>query len=428
MQLNDQEQAILDGSEGSARAHAMSLLVKYGIALGAEKLVDTNSVCGGVVGSLPGRRDVLPPHKRDNMDAVYSLLNLDSDVTMQIPPVKTNTYKLIEAMDPDHFEVQGVATSTQRLVKDNAKFCSRIGVQTCNTCAPYLVGNVPIFGEHCAWMESSAVIYINSVIGARSNVEGAHSAAASSLVGKIPYWGYHVPENRLGNYLIEVDCSIETNLDWGLLGYWVGEMVHENVPVLRGIEGIPNTNDLKHFGAAAASSGGVEMYHLAGITPEAPTLDAAFGGRHPTETIHFGLAERRAAYDYFNTGKDLNVDFIVLGCPHSSLEQVRQVAALLEGKKLSPNTALWMFTPNALKTVATKMGYTKIFEQAGAYIMSDSCAALSKVAPAGAKVAATNSCKQAHYLPATLGLETWLGTTEQCVQAAITGRWEEGLN
>ena len=91
MQLNDQEQDVLDGSEGSARAHAMSLLVKYGIALGAEKLVDTNSVCGGVVGSLPGRRDVLPPEKRDNMDAVYSLLSLDSDVTMHIPPVKTNT-------------------------------------------------------------------------------------------------------------------------------------------------------------------------------------------------------------------------------------------------------------------------------------------------------------------------------------------------
>ena len=100
MILTDDEQAILEGKEGEACAHAMDLLVRYGKALGAERLVDTNNVCGGVVGSLPGRRDVLPPDKKMDMDAVFSLLNLDSDKTLKIPPVKANTYKLIEAMDP----------------------------------------------------------------------------------------------------------------------------------------------------------------------------------------------------------------------------------------------------------------------------------------------------------------------------------------
>ena len=428
MRLTDDEKAILDGSEGPARAHAMDLLVRYGKALGADRLVDTMNVAGGVVGSLPGRRDVLPENKRMDMNAVFSLLNLDSDVTLEIPKVKTNAYKLIDAMDPDLYKVQGVSEKTRELAENVGEFCSKVGINRCNTCTPYQIGNVPVFGEHCAWMESSAVIYINSVVGARSNVEGAHSTAAASLVGKIPYWGYHCPENRFGTHHVEVDFPVDNMLDWGLMGYWIGEYVQQNSPVLTGLSGVPNPNKLKHFGASASSSGGVEMYHIVGITPEAPTLEHAFGGRNPIEKLRFGAAERQEAYDWFSTGRDPNVDFIMLGCPHASLEQVRYVAGLLEGKKLSENTSLWVFTPKALKVMADRMGYTKILEQAGAYLMSDSCAALSKVFPEGTKVAATDSCKQAHYLPAILGFETWLGTTEQCVQAALTGRFEGGLN
>ena len=428
MILTNDEQAILEGKEGEARAHAMDLLARYGKALGAERLVDTNNVCGGVVGSLPGRRDVLPPDKKMDMDAVFSLLSLDSDKTLKIPPVKANTYKLIEAMDPDLNKVQRVGEETRRLVENTSEFCSRVGIQQCNTCTPYQIGNVPGFGEHCAWMESSAVVYINSVIGARSNIEGAHSTAAAALVGKIPYWGYHIPENRFGTHLVEVEYPVDDMLDWGLLGYYVGEMVHENSPVLTGLSGVPHADKLKHFGASASSSGGVEMYHLVGITPEAPTLEAAFGGSKPVETLRFGAAERKTAYEYFNTGRDPNVDFVMLGCPHASLEQVQLVAHLLEGKKLSENSDLWMFTPRALKVMADRMGYTKTLEKAGAYLMVDSCAALSRVFPEGTRVAATDSCKQAHYLPAILGFETWLGTTKQCVQAAITGRWHGGLS
>ena len=427
MQLADDEKAILDGSEGPARAKAMDLLVRYGKALGAERLVDTNNVCGGVVGALPGRRDVLPEDKRMDMNAVYSLLNLDSDEVLEIPPVKAMTYRLIDAMDSELADIQRVAPRTQELARDTGDFCTKIGVNTCNTCTPYQIGNVPVMGEHCAWMESSAVIYINSVVGARTNVEGAHSAAAASLVGKIPYWGFHTPERRRGTHRVHVDYPVESMLDWGLMGYHVGEYVKENVPVLTGIDAPPNPNKLKHFGAAAASSGGVEMYHIVGVTPEARDLDDAFRGNEVHEELRFGAKEREEAFGFFNTATDPNVDFIVIGCPHASLEQVRQVAGLLDGKKLSTNTDLWIFTPRALKAIADKMGYTKTIEKSGAYLMSDSCAALSKVFPENVKVAATDSCKQAHYLPAILGFETWLGTTEDCVNAAITGKWQGGL-
>lgn len=426
MRLTDGEKAMLDGAEGRARAHAMDLLVRYGVALGAERLVDTNNVCGGVVGSLPGRRDVIPVEKRGDMNAVYSLMNLDSDEVLDVPPVKAMTYKLIDGMDPDHADVQRVPLETRVIIEEVGEFCNKIGVIRCNTCTPYQVGVVPVFGEHCAWMESSAVIYANSVLGARTNVEGAHSTAAASLTGKIPYWGFHTPEGRRGTHHVHVDYAIDTMLDWGLLGYFIGEHVGEAVPVLTGVDLPPNPNKLKHFGASAATSGGVEMYHMVGITPEAPSLDQAFGANRPADSYTFGRAEREEVYGWFNTATDPNVDFIVLGCPHASLEQVRQVAGLLDGKRLSANTNLWLFTPRSLKVIADKMGYTAVIERAGGYLMSDSCAALSKVYPEGVKVAATDSCKQAHYLPAILGFQTWLGTTEQCVEAAVTGRWASG--
>lgn len=422
MRLSDEEQAMLDGAEGPAIQQAMSLLYRYGKALGAERLVETNNVCGGSVGSLPNRRELISAS--DSFDAVFSLLNLDSDEPLEIPRVKTMAYKLIEAGDPDYYELQGVSARTQQLIKRNEEFSNRIGIQRCNTCTPYQVGNIPTFGEHCAWMESSAVVYANSILGARTNVEGAQSTAAAMLTGRIPYWGYHIPENRHATYLVEVEYPIESMMEWGLMGYYVGEVVQENSPVLTGLKHRPDLKKAKHFGAAAATSGGVEMYHIVGMTPEAPTLETALGGKQPVEKIRVGKKELQTAYQNLNCATDPSVDFIMLGCPHSSIEQVGIVAGLLEGKHVSENIQLWMFTPRALKAHADRMGYTKIIEDAGAYLMTDTCPALGRVFPEGTRIVATDSCKQAHYLPAILGMETWFGTVEDCVNAAVAGRWQ----
>lgn len=425
MKLTDDEKALLDGQEGLARQKAMELLVKYGEALGAERLVDTNNVCGGLVSAQPYKREFAS--KMGSIDAVFSEFHLDSQEVVEIPQVKAFTCRLIESMDPVHWKMQGVEPSTYEIVMRNELFCSRIGIHLMNTCAPYLVGNVPVKGEHCAWMESNAIIYCNSVLGARTNAEGAESTGAAMLVGKIPYWGYHLDENRLGTHLVNVEFDVESVMDWGLLGYYVGEIVQEQVPVINGIRRVPNISRLKHCGAAAASSGGVEMYHITGITPEARSLDEAFGSNKPLETLKFGKAERKIAYDNVTSGKDPNVDFVVLGCPHYSIEQVWHVCRLLEGKRVHSNISLWIFMPRALKEVADRQGYTEIITNAGATLMTDTCPALGHVHPKGAKVAATDSAKQAHYLPATLGLETWFGSVEDCIQAAVTGQWRGEL-
>jgi predicted aconitase len=427
VKLADDEQAMLDGKHGKAKQKAMDLLVRYGEALGAERLVDTRNVCGTMGATTPFLREYGQQH--GGMDAVFSEFNLDSAEVVEIPQVAVYSSHLQHGIDPDHAERQGIPAAVVTLHKNGEAWAASRGVQLLNTCAPYTVGNVPARGEHCAWMESSAVIYINSVLGARTNAEGRESAGSAMLTGKIPYWGYHIEANRFGTHHVDLEIDVESTADWGLLGYYVGDVVQERVPVITGLRATPDLPRLKHFGAAAASSGGVEMYHLVGVTPEAPDLGAAFGGRRPLDTIRYGKAERRRAYEAANaTAKNTAVDFVMLGCPHYTLEQIREVCQLIEGRKVSASSALWIFTPRQTKALADQRGYTKIIADAGGYLMSDTCSAMGRLLPKGARIAAADSVKQAHYLPAIMGIECWFGTTADCVDAAVSGHWRGGLD
>lgn len=420
MHLTDFEKAMLDGVNGRAKAAAMDLLVRYGEAVGAERLVETNNVAGAFNASTPSVRHIVD----QGFDAVYSELNLDSDEVVEIPHMAVNTWQLITGIDNDNWAIQGADESLVQMQRNSEAYLGERGVNMCATCTPYQVGNVPIKGEHCAWMESSAVIYCNSVLGARTNVEGKESTGAAALTGRIPYWGYHLPENRFGTHLIEVDIAVDDMMDWGLLGYFVGEQVEENKPVLNNIAHHPNMVKLKHFGAAAASSGGVELYHIPGITAEANTLAEAFGPHKAVETIHYGRKEREAMYMKLQSATDRNVDFIMLGCPHNSIEQMALIAELLRGKRVHSDTALWVHTPRAIKQVAERNGYLRAIEEAGGVVMSDTCPAISRRLPKGVRVIATDSAKQAHYLPAIANVQGWFGSVTDCVKAAITGQWQ----
>jgi len=430
MKLTDTEKMMLDGQEGLAVQKAMQLLVRYGDALGAERLVDTNNVCGAVTAPTPEKLEMVKIKGLEHtLHAGFSEMNLDSDVVIDVPRVKVYTCQLIQRFGPDTAGLHEGSRELLQLQADSDKFFGERGVHIMATCTPYQVGNVPVKGEHCAWMESSAVVYCNSVLGARTNTEGRESTGAASLTGKIPYWGFHLTENRFGTHLVDVEVPIDSMMDWGLLGYSVGEIIQDGIPVLAGQLSQPDLPKLKHFGAAAASSGGVEMYHIPGVTPEAPSVEAAFGTSEPVNTLRYGKQERRTAYENLNSSaKDENVDFIMLGCPHDSIEQVWQAARLLEGKRLHSGTELWIHTPRALRELADRSGYTKIIEEAGGHILSDSCPAISRLMPKGTQVVATDSAKQAHYLPAITGVQTWFGSLEDCVQAGVTGQWSGRLD
>lgn len=427
MQLTDEERAMADGRDGPAVARAMDLLLRYGRALGAERLVATNNVVASISATTPFMREFA--RRQGGMDAVFSEFSLDSDEVVAIPKIRTFATHTQLGFAPDEPERMGVDEATVQFYRQGEAYVTGLGVQATNTCTPYQVGNLPTRGEHCAWMESSAVVYCNSVLGARTNTEGRESVGAAMLTGRIPHWGYHLPENRYGTHRIVLDVEVESTEDWGLLGYWIGEQVQERVPVVEGTHAIPNLARLKHFGAAASSSGGVEMYHLVGITPEAPSAEAAFGGRAPVRTLRYGAAERTATWERLNaTASDTHVDYVMLGCPHYTLEQLWEAARLIEGRRVHPSCELWIFTAGAIKSVADRNGTTKILADAGARVMTDSCSAMSRAAPKGARVAAFDSAKQAHYLPAILGIQAWYGSTAECIEAACTGRWPRSFS
>ncbi|MFS8197798.1 aconitase X [Streptomyces sp. CWNU-52B] len=427
MKLSPADERMLAGDEGPAVAAALDLLVKYGDLMGAERLIDTDNVCGA---NLFG-----PRHSRvlgtTDPAALFSRFSLDLDATVDVPPFRAHSCQLIGPRDREQWELQGIAPTDATAMDDSERYLAERGVDLLSTCTPYQVGNVPRFGEHCAWMESSAVVYINSVLGARTNTEGRESSAASMLTGRTPYCGYHLDAHRRATHLIEVRHPVVTTEDWNILGYWVGEQVQDAVPVLTG-PGLardaagPTPVRLKQFGAAAASSGDVEMYHLPGVTPEAGTVQEALGGRQPAAVSVFDAAARAATVaSLCRTAVDREVDFVMIGCPHASLDQVREVARLLEGRRLADSTALWVFTPGALRTVAEREGYVAVIEQAGGRVLSDTCPAIGQFLPPGTKVFATDSAKQAHYLPAITGVQGWFGSVRTCVTAALEGRWPD---
>lgn len=421
MILADEEKAMLEGERGPAVAAAMRLLVRYGEVLGAERFVDTDNVCGANVFG-PKQSSVLGT---TDPAALFSEFSLDSDEVLPMPPVLAHSCQLIGPMDTLRPEVQRLSEPTVRAVRANEAFSGEHGINLLNTCTPYQVGNVPVMGEHCAWMESSAVIYINSILGARSNVEGRESAAAAMFTGKIPFWGYHTDEYRKATVHVEVTCEVPSVTDWGVLGYFVGEVAEDAVPAITGKIGRPALTELKHFGAAAATSGDVEMYHIPGITPEARTLEEATAGRAPLGEFEFGVREWRDCYEKLNgTGRDHEVDLVMIGCPHANLDQIREVCRLLEGKRVRSEVALWIFTPRALREVAERNGYGAQIRAAGGELLSDTCPAMGQFVPEGTRVFATDSAKQVHYLAPMQNVQGWFGTTAECVAAAVTGRFE----
>src|SRR5215472_138878 len=414
-----------DGAEGPAVAAAMDLLIRYGHALGAERLCDVRNVAGTMTQPSPVKARLVA---EGGWDKAFAVINLDSDGDFAIPVMRVPTCQLQHGFGQDALDIMPYPRGNIELQADAEAFYGRHGVNILATCTPYQVGNLPTFGEHCAWMESSAVIYANSVLGARTNCEGVASTGAASLTGKVPCWGNHLDSNRYGTHLIDVRVPTDGFQDWGMLGYFAGGVAGEDHPVITGSISRPDLTELKHFGAAAATSGGVELYHIPGITPEAATAEAAFAGATLPEPAVYGPAERQAVYETLNEiGTSADVDFVLLGCPHASVDQMRRTAAALDGRRLSPSTELWIMAPRALKDVADRSGYTEVIQRAGGRVLADSCPAMSRAAPRGTKVFATDSAKQAHYLPAILGIEAWFGTLEECVDAAVTGRWNGGL-
>ncbi len=412
MKLTDDEKAMLAGNEGTVRQKAMELLVRYGEAVGAENLVVTNNVCGDWLAAWPLGRE----------------FGLNGVEPLVLPAPRVFACQTATSLDPEYWQLQGATPAQYEAHAAREAFQVSAGIQQLCTCAPYLAGNVPVKGEHCAWQGATAAVYVNSVLGARTNRESSKSSLAALLTGRIPCWGLHLPENRLGTHLINVVWAVESTLDWGLLGFYTAQQVASGIPVFSGSLQPPDLVRLKHLSAAAALADGIGLFHIPGRTAEARDLNAAFGGGQPPDVLRFGKAERRLAYDMLNDGAtDNSVDLVILGCPHCALAELGEICRLLTGKKVSGNTRLWIFTSRASKAMADRNGYTRIIREAGGALMSDTCPVQGRFIPRSAKVAATNSAKQARCLTGSLNMQCWFGSTAECIAAAVTGRWRGEL-
>jgi predicted aconitase len=285
----------------------------------------------------------------------------------------------------------------------------QMGIVITSTCTPYLAGNLPRFREHIAWSESSAVSFANSVIGARTNREGGPSALAAALCGVTPNYGLHLDENRKPTMVVNVDCELKFNSNYGALGYHVGKQVKKGIPYFKGLSDA-NTDQLKTLGAAMAASGAVALYYVDDQTPEANLMETK-----DLDSINVSEKEITDTYEKLNTG--LVPDIVIMGCPHASLREISTLAEKVEGKNLKK--PVWICTSRMVKEAAERMGFNKIIENAGGRIVADTCCVVSPIEQMGYKTTAVNSGKAANYLPGFCKQEVVFKDIDQLIQGAL---------
>jgi hypothetical protein len=411
MHLTDEERRILDGAFGEPQRIALSVLLKLGEAYGADRMLEITSA--HVVGS-------------SYQIAGEAGIEIYGQLVQQGARVKVRTTSDPGSIDFARWrEFKTPADYAERQIKI-AELLDRMGVIPTWTCTPYTTFNVPKFGEDLGWSESSAVVFANSVIGARTNRLAAYVDVCAALVGRVPRFGLHVPESRRGEVLFELDPDLSASFEdyfFPALGYLVGQVTADRIPVIVGVRQT-TFDQLKAFGAAAAASGSVALYHMVGVTPEARTLEEALGGRLPAERISVGRREIARTMEQMSTGQGGAVDVVGVGCPHASIDQMRRYATLLRGKRVHTGVELWICTNTMVEEMARRMGYVEAIEQAGAKLMVGTCHNDCPLGAWGFRRLVTDSGKFAYYTPTTVGTDCIFASTEGCIEAAITGRVE----
>lgn len=397
MELTPQEQAMLDGKEGYAVRKSMEILVALGEIFGAKRLIDVSSV------------QVAGVSYHNLGDAGLEFLNsLAAD-----GKVKVLTTLNPAGMDLENWQQLGITPEFAEKQNQVIDAFERMGILVSCTCTPYLIGNLPLYGEHVAWSESSAVTFANSVLGARTNREGGPSALAAAFVGKTPCYGLHLDENRIPDIHIQVNAQLSKLSDWGALGYAIGKKAENKIPYITGIKKA-ELDELKSFCASVVTYGAKPLFYIKGITPGAELQT------QPTNTVTIEDADLKNAYDNINDDVS-DIDFVCVGCPHCSIKEIQEIAELIRGKKVKDGVELWVATSRTSKQLSDKRGYTAIIEAAGGKFACDTCMAVAPL-KGRFKALATTSAKGCFYSRQNL-MKTKMGSMKECVEAAVSGKW-----
>jgi predicted aconitase len=297
-----------------------------------------------------------------------------------------------------------------------------LGCRSTWTCAPYQAGHRPAQGSDVAWGESNAVVFCNSVLGARTNRYGDFLDIACAIAGRAPRYGLHLPERRQATVLVDTtaisDALKGKEAFWPVLGAWLGRTVGEDVAVIDGLAAHASEDRLKALGAAAASTGAVALFHVAGVTPEAPTTNKILAERHAT--IALTPADVRAARALLSTAEGDAVDAVAVGSPHFSLDEVFSLETLLAGRHL--RVPIYLNTSRHVLGRLEREGRLAGLAAAGVVPIVDTCVVVTPILPAGGGVLMTNSGKFAFYAPGNTGYDVQFGSLADCVESAVAGR------
>ncbi len=390
--LTPEEKEMLEGKHGKATRKAMEIITTLGEIYGAKRLIPVASVqIAGVSYHNLGEAglEYLSEIAKDGRVRVLTTLN----------PA---------GMDMLEWKKHGISEDFAMNQERVVEAFERMGVITTCTCTPYLIGNLPHYGEHIAWAESSAVCFANSVIGALTNREGGPSALATALTGKTAEYGFHLEENRVAQVKYDVQAELKDTDDFGLLGQVIGTRTGKTIPYITGVEKA-SIEELKSFCASVATYGGVAIFHMEGITPNKTPI--------PDKTEVVTDDDLRAARVELDD-EGAKIDFISVGCPHASIKEIAEIAEMLDGKKVAKGKTVWITTAKPTKDLAIKMGYYDKIENAGAFLVADACCA---VAPLKGKFTGlmTDSAKACFYARGKNKFKTEIRTIEQCIKEAI---------
>jgi len=388
LHLTKEQELMLKGERGLAVQKAMELLVALGDALGAEKLIPISSAhISGI--SYANIGDAGLSFIED-----FSLLGARVKVLTTLNPAGIDLIKWREMGVSEEFYVK------QKRIIEAFK---RMGAKPICTCTPYLSGNLPKRGSDVAWAESSAVVYVNSVVGAKTNRESGPSALASAITGLTPYCGYHLESMRGATCKVLVSTKISSILEASALGYLIGKTLGIGVPAICGFRR-KQLELLKALSAGLATSGGISMFHL---DDECSST--------AVEKIQIDKSDISRLIDEFSS--TLKSQFIIFGCPHCSLNEIRNLSHLLRGKRIKKGVKLWIFTSQTVFKEAERCGYVTAIEAAGGQIFCDTCPVVMPRNVLKDAIVATNSCKAAHYLTSLQKVTVTLMDMKTCIQS-----------
>jgi cis-L-3-hydroxyproline dehydratase len=424
MRLSDGERAVLAGESGRLRQVCLENTIRYAEILGAEELCEITKAT-----VFCGAHNYLDVCRSGDFDTVFSQLQLGTDQAVAFDRTYERCYvqSCVGPCDGQEFASFG---QTAELFAKNNHYLERAcaaGVTITGSCAPYLTGWLLTRGEHFVTTESSVTLMGNSLWGAMGNADGIEAAFWAAICGRTPKWGYHLEENRAGNYVVDVQAGLRSPLDWDLLGRLIGlSLPSGGVPVISGRFSGVTFEKLRPLCTALAISSSCRLCHVVGITPEARTTADALRGKTPIDTLTVDRPNLEATYHSVCAPDTGPVDFVSLGCPHYDIDQIKRVAAYLTGKRIHPNVHFMVWTVYPIKAMADLNGYTAIIERAGGRVYTGTCPIT--VGPSfldSYSGFVFDSVKQAVGARDITGRAVYLGDMCRCIDAALTGGWEE---